>query len=579
MTDAPPEKSLSKWSMTWDVIRRARLMTPRLTALLSGYYVVTPLNSIVDGMAWLLLVNVFSSGAGIRPSAGSGLVANFLAWMPQRVMADSRSQLIAVSVLFLLKAALTAALYSMEGATQALVRRNLQEHCLAAVMRGRWDFLRQGSIGQWVGAVTEESSIFSSYFAMGARTLYSMISFVVPSAMAVLVDAKLSFVMLVIMLPAGLLLRLLYQRHAALSSRFAAARQGFSADATERLSGLFQIKAFGDLSPHLKAASAGQIELTRAEITLAYSNGFINAFNPLLLPILLVGFSLWVSWHGQSIGDQLRLLGSVGILGFRALSQLGVLVGAVGTMTSYSGCLGPVRQLCLIPEEPSREYLPEPLAKIELKGVSYSFNRQQVIRDKTLSISSGNIFLITGESGGGKSTLANLISGLLEPSSGEIQYLGVSGRSYDARRYRAKIGYVTQDVFLFRGTVRRNLDPWGRIPDEELWRCLDQAGASTFVKTLGGLDAEIAEAGRSLSGGERRRLAIASTLAQRADCLVLDEVTNGLDETAKRNLVETISALSRGTLVIAISHDLAAFENVETSVHAMAPKPKAEEPA
>ena len=558
--------------MTWDVFRRARLMTPRMIAILSGYYVLTPMNSIVDGMAWLLLVNVFSTRVGIQAAAGSGMTSNLLAWIPASVMTDSRSQLIAVSLLFLLKAALTSALYSLEGGAQASVRRNLQEHCLAAVMRGRWESLRRGNIGQWVGAITEESTMFSNYFTMGARTLYALISFAVPAAMAALVDPKLSLVMLVIMLPAGLLLRLLYQRHAAISGRFAQSRQRFASDATERLSGLFQIKAFGDLTPHLQAGAAAQPEMMRAEMSLAHSNGFINAFNPLLLPILLVGFSLWTSWHGQSVADQLRVMGSVGILGFRALTQLGVFVGSFGNMTTYSGCIAPVRNLCMIPEEPSRVFIPETLTGIELEGVNYSIDHQAVIRDKTLSIGAGRVFLITGESGGGKSTLANLISGLLEPDSGAIHYIGASGRRYDARAYRARIGYVTQDVFLFRGTVRRNLDPLGASSEAELWRCLEQAGAAAFVKTIGGLDAEVAEAGRSLSGGERRRLAIACTLAQHADGLVLDEVTNGLDDAAKQNLVETISALSRGTLIIAISHDLAAFEKIETTVHALTPR-------
>jgi ABC-type multidrug transport system fused ATPase/permease subunit len=567
MTDVKP---LSKWRMTWDVGRQASLLTPSVIATLTGYYVVTPLFSIVDGLSWLLLVNVFSSRVGLSTSGGA---FDFLAWLPKRLMADSGSQLVTVSLLFLLKALLTGALYVFEGMSQANARRRLQEHCLASVLRGRWEFLRRGTIGQWVGAATEESTNFAYYLTMGARTLYALASFGVLAGMAFLVNPKLSLVMFVIMFPAGLLLRFLYRRHSALSSRVAEERQRFAADATERLSGLFQIKAFGDLTPHLAAGSAAQAELTRVEILLAYSNGLINGFTPLLLPILLVGFSLWTVWHGQSVSDQLHILGSVGILGFRAASQLSILVSSYGSFAAASGCVGPVHRLCQIPEEPSRELLPEALAAVELKNVDYSFDGRPIIRSKSLTISSGHVFLITGESGGGKSTLANLISGLCEPDAGEIAYVGTSGRRYDSRRYRAKIGYVTQDVFLFRGTVRRNMDPWNKLSEGELWRCLEQAGAAEFVKRIGGLNAEVAEAGRSLSGGERRRLAIASTLAQHADCLVLDEVTNGLDDAAKRGLVETIAALSRGALVIAISHDLAAFESVEKTVHAMPPRP------
>jgi ABC-type multidrug transport system fused ATPase/permease subunit len=578
MATTSQDQTPSKWSMTWDVVRRARLMTPRVVALLSSYFLLTPLNAIADGMAWLLLVNVFSANAGLG-AAASGMTGRFLGWLPAEFMANSNSQLIAVCILFLVKATLTVAIYTFEGAAQAEIRRALQEHCLGAVMRGRWDFLRQGNVGQWVGTVTEESVNFSGYFIMGARALYALIMFALLAGMAVLVNPKLSLLMLVVALPVGLMLRLLYHHHAGVSSGVAAARQRFSADATERLSGLFQIKAFGDIAPHLKAGAASQEDFTRRETSLGFFVGLINAFTPLLLPILLVAFALWTSWQGQSLSAQLHVLGSVGILGYRAASQLSVLISSIGVVTSFSGCVAPVRQLCLIPSQPEHEHVPETLVGIELEGVGYAYNDQQVLRDQTLSIALGRIFLITGESGGGKTTLANLISALYEPNAGAVVYVGASGRRYDARKYRAKIGYVTQDVFLFRGTVRRNLDPWGERPEDELWRCLELAGAAAFVRSNGGLDAEIAEAGRSLSGGERRRLAIAATLAQRADCLVLDEVTNGLDEASKRALVETISALSRKTLAIAISHDLAAFDKTEATMHALAPRRKAEEPA
>lgn len=570
MTATPQSRAASQWTMTWDVVRRARLMTPRLIGLLSGYFLLTPLNAASDGLAWLLLINVFSTRAGlVVVGGGGGPISGLLGRLPSGLLADGNSQLIAVCALFTIKAMLTVALFALEGTAQATVRRTLQEHCLGAVMRGRWEFLRQGNVGRWVGTVTEESSIFAGYFTMAARALYALLMFGLLGSMAFLVNPKLSLLMLSVALPAGLVLRYLYKRHAAVSGRFAQARQRFAADTTERLSGLFQIKAFGDLAPHLKAGLASQEDCTQTEISLAYLTGLINAFSPLLLPILLITFAAWAAWQRQSLDAQMHVLGSVGILGYRAVSQLSILISSIGNVTSYSGCVAPVRDICLIPPQPDHDPLPETLAGVELEGVGYAYQKQEVLQDKTISIASGRIFLITGESGGGKTTLANLISALYEPSSGSVFYVGASGRRYDARHYRAKIGYVTQDVFLFRGTVRRNLDPWNELPEDQLWRCLEQAGAAAFVKANGGLDAEISEAGRSLSGGERRRLAIAATLAQRADCLVLDEVTNGLDETAKRALVDTISTLSRKTLVIVISHDLSAFDKAETTVHAI----------
>lgn len=550
--------------MTWDIVRMGSLAKPRLIALLSGYFLLTPLNAASDGLAWLLLVNVFSARVGLAV-AGTGAVQWITRLAPARLAASESFPIMLVSALFLLRAALTMVIMSLEGAAQATIRRALQEHAVAVVMRGRWDFLRRGNVGQWTGAATEESALFSNYMIMAARSAYALVSFALLAGMAVWVNPKLSLLMFSVALPMGLILRLLYKGQAAAAARMAAARQRFAADANERLTGLFQIKAFGDLSPHISAAVAGQDECTRAEITVADFAGLINASTPLFLPILLVAFTLWTAWHHQNASDQLHVLGSVGILGYRAVTQLGTLVGSLGNLTAYSGCLGPVLRLCRIPPQAEHPQVPEPIKGIELSEVGYSYGEKRVVHGATASVSAGKVFLLTGESGGGKTTLANLVSGLHEPDVGAVEYVGTSGNRYDTRRWRARIGYVTQDVFLFRGSVRGNLDPWGKLPEAELWRCLEQAGAASFVRAIGGLDAEVSEAGRSLSGGERRRLAIAATLAQRADALVLDEVTNGLDEAAKAALVETIAELARETLVIAISHDHAAFAKIETA--------------
>jgi ABC-type transport system involved in cytochrome bd biosynthesis fused ATPase/permease subunit len=101
------------------------------------------------------------------------------------------------------------------------------------------------------------------------------------------------------------------------------------------------------------------------------------------------------------------------------------------------------------------------------------------------------------------------------------------------------------------------------------------AGAEPFVAGLGGLDGVIAEAGRSLSGGEKRRVAIAAALAQRSDCLILDEVTNGLDLKTKTSLLDTVALLSKEVLVIAISHDLEAFDRLETDTITLVAEPHA----
>ena len=119
------------------------------------------------------------------------------------------------------------------------------------------------------------------------------------------------------------------------------------------------------------------------------------------------------------------------------------------------------------------------------------------------------------------------------------------------------MGYVTQDIHLFHGTIRDNLIifPDSGVGDDSLWRCLLCVGAEGFVRKLGGLDAVITEAGRSLSGGEKRRLGIARVLIANPHILILDEVTAGLDEARKKELIATIKTLAESLIVIVITHD------------------------
>src|SRR6185503_4705466 len=96
-------------------------------------------------------------------------------------------------------------------------------------------------------------------------------------------------------------------------------------------------------------------------------------------------------------------------------------------------------------------------------------------------------------------------------------------------------------------------------PDDELWKVLEHVGAADFVRTLGGLDGVLAEAGRSLSGGERRRLGIARALCTRPDVLILDEIMNGLDAVRKSEVAAIVELLAREVVTVAITHDSQEF--------------------
>lgn len=205
---------------------------------------------------------------------------------------------------------------------------------------------------------------------------------------------------------------------------------------------------------------------------------------------------------------------------------------------------------------------------IEVKNVSFSYQNSQieVLKDINLEIRKGESVAFIGESGGGKSTLVDIILGLLSPKRGEIL---VDGKNIvqNERAWRYKIGYIPQMIFLLDDSIRRNI-AFGvsedKVSDDRIWEVLKEAQLDEFVNKLEeGLDTEVGEAGTRLSGGQRQRIGIARALYHNPDILVFDEATSALDNETEKEVMEAINALHGTKTMIMIAHRLSTIENCE----------------
>ena len=198
--------------------------------------------------------------------------------------------------------------------------------------------------------------------------------------------------------------------------------------------------------------------------------------------------------------------------------------------------------------------------EIAMRNLSFGYpgNPRKVINELNFNISRGSRVGIVGRSGTGKSTLADLILGVLVPQQGEIYISGLNPQE-SIQQFPGAIAYVPQDIKIINGTIKENICLGfnaDEFEDHQIWRALSQSSLNDFVKDLpDGIHAQVGIEGSKLSGGQRQRLGIARALVLNPKLLVLDECTSALDKKIQKEFLETIANLDRGITIIAISHD------------------------
>jgi subfamily B ATP-binding cassette protein MsbA len=207
-------------------------------------------------------------------------------------------------------------------------------------------------------------------------------------------------------------------------------------------------------------------------------------------------------------------------------------------------------------------------SKISIKNVNFKYEEETVLKDFSLEVKKGQTVALVGQSGSGKSTIANLLTRFYDVNEGTIEIDSVNIKDMNLQSLRGLMGLVTQDSILFNDTIKSNIS-LGKIDatDDEIIQALKIANAYEFVKDLPlGIYTNIGDSGNKLSGGQKQRLSIARAVLKNPPIMILDEATSALDTESEKFVQVALENMMQNRTSIVIAHRLSTIQKADKIV-------------
>ncbi len=340
---------------------------------------------------------------------------------------------------------------------------------------------------------------------------------------------------------------------------------------SDNINGHRIIKAFSKEEEELSDFNKTSLKLKNAEISSADAE---STFYPVLsavvyflgAAVLGVGGVLTVKSNELSVGELLTFV--------VYLQMLERPIEFLSWVTNWwARCVDSAQRVFEImdtePDVKDKEnpvILPEFKGAIELSELQFEYEpAHPIIKNLSLKLDAGEMLGIVGKTGAGKTTISNLIARLYDPKAGTVKIDGVDVKDLSSKQLRQNIGIVSQDIFLFMGSIADNIRY--AKPDatyDEVIAAAKAASAHGFISKLpDGYETWVGSGGQDLSGGERQRISIARTIIQNPKILILDEATAAMDTETERNIQNSISELKTGRTTIAIAHRLSTLRDAD----------------
>ena len=343
-----------------------------------------------------------------------------------------------------------------------------------------------------------------------------------------------------------------------------------NADVMIRLTEVFNnneiIKAHATEAFELERFSKENWHFFKLNMKAVYTNELVS---PLLEVIAVFGLAAVIYMGGQqvyddkiTIGEFTAFLTAVGLV-FQPIRRIGSIYGKIQDALAASD-----RVFAVLDQKneivDGELILDQPIEKIAFKGVNLFYGDKQALNNINLDISKGQNFALVGDSGGGKSSLINMLLRFYNPAAGEIELNGHSIKEYTQASLRHQIAIVSQRVYIFRDTLAANVAYGEELDIERVHEALALADAKSFAESLeDGIDTMMEEFGTNLSGGQRQRIAIARAIYKNASLMILDEATSALDNESEKRIQNALESYVKDKITITIAHRLSTIEHAD----------------
>lgn len=468
--------------------------------------------------------------------------------------------LILILVTMLLKCVFVWLANKRVGYTVAHLTTKLRIQALRAFILARWEFHLRQPIGRLSAAMGGEAAQTAKAYAAGV----AIIVIVIQAAIYIGVALTISWKVTLVALAAGALfwypLNRFVKKSKRVGRRQVKLRKSMSADFVDSIQSIKPLKAMARedraetilVTKTEKLKKALQKEIVSKESLSAFQEVIKVAF------ILLAIYLTIVIWSMAPATVMILILLLSRIMG--KLSKIQTQYQQMVTLEyGYWSMMETLEFAQKMHEQKLGNRKPELKQAVRIEDVTFGYSKNIVLNNASLIFPAGEFIAIVGPSGAGKTTIVDLVIGLLRPQKGEVWIDDLPLEQVDLNGWRRMIGYVPQETLLLHDSIFINVtlgDP--QITEQEAEEALRKAGIWDFVKTMKkGIHSSVGQRGLMLSGGQRQRIAIARALVRNPKLLILDEATTALDPETEAAICQTLRKLRGEITILAISHQTA----------------------